>query len=169
MFASGIISIARQMARTGSSGLITILRGGNRWRQPNQTQYVINVGTRITTANVAGGNMPTEQDARERAIDQLTDVYERSEDIDAFHNLCISLYDAGWNARSEENGWVKCSDRLPDVDSEYLVELKHFRDDVSRYQVFHFRMNPDRWTEEDTVSWCEWKVIKWMPLRRDKC
>jgi hypothetical protein len=73
-----------------------------------------------------------EQDARERAIDELTDIYERDGDDHAFYRLCIALYDAGWNSRSEEVEELKRQiakleydiDRLLRVDMEGREEPK---------------------------------------------
>ena len=83
--------------------------------------------------------MPTEQDARERAWEDNGLKYVGGSMREYFNNG----FDAGWNARSEENAWVKCSDRLPEYGEDVVFIVAGC---VAHYEYLNGRILGGRFT-----------------------
>lgn len=67
---------------------------------------------------------------------------------------------------SENNGWIKCSERLPEIDDDYLVSVKkqnHKGDTVYRHQIVYFL---DGWCIfKDQGDVTHWQSLPTLPAR----
>ena len=60
------------------------------------------------------------------------------------------------------NGWIPCSERLPDISNSYLVTIKSENDGEPIYETAHeiFWVSDNKWDCERDED-CEWKVTAW--------
>lgn len=76
-------------------------------------------------------------------------------DIDYYEN-----YD--FMVEEHSNGWIPCSERLPEISNSYLVTKMCENDENPIYETAHeiFWTNDKKWDCERD-EYCEWKVTAW--------
>lgn len=81
-----------------------------------------------------------------------------------YAEACIDLIDVINDAPTvEQNGWIPCSERLPEEDGEYLVES------TRGYEVFYYREEEKQFglmvlSFDGKVRFVPKKVCEWMPI-----
>ena len=73
-----------------------------------------------------------------------------------------SWYQKGYADAERNNGWIPCSERLPEICNSYIVTKMCENDENRIYETAHeiFWTSDGKWDCERDKD-CEWKVIAW--------
>lgn len=113
----------------------------------------------INRYGVVGGNAPAIE--VKQCIEIVNQFAEEYKEKDCSKCSRRSWYQIGYADAEKNNGWIPCSERLPDdfMSMEYLTTVKgHFYSEVNYYCVANHKW----YSNERTTK--EVKVIAWMPL-----
>lgn len=82
--------------------------------------------------------------------------------VEFYHIHCEQEYMKGYEDARKNNGWIPCSEKLPNISTSYLVTKICDNDGDPIYETSHeiFWTKDNKWDCERDED-CEWKVIAW--------